>query len=183
MATDVPRYPRVRSPVRHDISGAELPTNNAALGNAPGASNPVQVVFPPDVQPNQDASQFILSWSLLAPANATTPLFVLDVNNNIVNGAAMQLPSNTRARIAGVVIEGETPLGNPVLQFSIRTSIDGSQRLNGWGGVNLPGRGGIVSLGIDTFVVVPTGSFWGVFVQNSDAAQHYAAVTIQGWLL
>lgn len=164
-----------------DISGIPLPARSAPLASAQGAP-PVVVGRPPEIEPGPGAQEFILSWSVVVAAGSLgTQLFTLDGQGNVLAGAAFQLPANTRARISGVIIEGETVLGTPVLQFSIRTTQDGQVRLPGWQGVNLPGRGGVVSMAIEPFTVVPVNSFFGGFVANSDAGPHYAAMTIQGW--
>lgn len=163
-----------------DISGLPLPARSAPLAQAQGAP-PVVVSRPAEIEPGPGAQEFILSWSVVVNGGATAQLFTVDAQGNVTNGAAFQLPDNTRARISGVIIEGETILGTPVLQFSIRTTQDGQRRLAGWQGVNLPGRGGIVSMAIEPFTVVPVNSFFGAFVTNSDAGPHYASMTIQGW--
>ena len=176
--------PLVRGgPQRHDISGFNLPTVSAPTGASATPQAPIIVQNPPELQPSPNSPEFILSWSLVVAGNSSAALYTLDANNNVLAGAAMALPDNTRARIAGVIIEGETVLGTPILQFSIRADPLGQQRLRGWGGVNLPGRGGIVNVGIEPFTIVPVGSFFGGWVQNTDGAPHYASIMIQGWLL
>lgn len=166
---------------RYDISGIPLPTVGGSLGPSAPAAAPVVVQFPGQLQPPENAPEFILSWSVIAPAGATTPLFVLDANGNVTNGAAMYVPDNSRARIAGVIIEGETILGTPILQFFIADRI-GTARLRGWSGLNLPGRGGIVALAVEPFTVAPSNSFFGAWVTNNDAGPHYASMIMQGWL-
>ena len=172
-----------RGSKRRDISGFRLPTVSAPTGASATPQAPIIVQNPPELQPSPDSPEFIISWSLVVAGNSSAALYTLDANNNVTAGAALDLPDNTRARIAGVIIEGDTILGTPVLQFSIRSDPLGQYRLRGWNGVNLPGRGGIVNMGIEPFTVVPVGSFFGGWVQNTDAAPHYAAITIQGWLL
>jgi hypothetical protein len=169
---------------RRDISGLTLPKTATPLGNPQNSAPAVIVARGPEIEPPPGAQEFILSWSIIAPNGVTSQLFTLDATpaQNVTNGAAFQLPDNTRARISGVIIEGESIAGTPVLQFSIRTTKDGQTRLPGWAGVNLPGRGGIVNMGIEPFTLIPTASFFGAFVTNSDGAPHYAAITIQGWM-
>lgn len=167
---------------RRDISGNPIPLTAKPLTDASGA--PVTVNRPPEIEPPASSSrEFILSWSIVAASSATSPLFVLDGSGNVIAGAAILLPQNTKARIAGVIIEGETGVaaGTPLLTFSLRTDPQGQQRLPGWENVNLPTRGGIVNMGIEPFTVIPVGYFIGAFVQNVDVSNHYAAITIQGW--
>lgn len=167
---------------RRDISGNTLPVESAPLASSASGAAEVVVGRPPEIEPSPSAQEFILSWSIVAAAASTSSLFTVDAAGNVTAGAAMQLPPNTKARISGVIIEGESILGTPILQFSIRTTQDGQVRLPGWQGVNLPGRAGVVSMAIEPFTVVPVGSFFGAFVTNSDPGPHYAAMTIQGWL-
>lgn len=169
-------------PMRRDISGISFPGNATPLGTPSPGTPAVVVARGPEFEPPPGAQEFILSWSIVAPNNATSQLFTVDGQGNVSAGAAFQLPVNTKARISGVIVEGDTTLGTPILQFSIRTTQDGQVRLPGWSGVNLPGRGGIVNMGIEPFTIVPVGAFFGAFVVNSDAAPHYAAITLQGWM-
>lgn len=171
-----------RQPIRRDISGIELPGNATPLGTPTNNAPAVIVARGPEIEPPPGAQEFILSYSIVAAAAASSQLYTLDGQGNVLAGAAFQLPVNTKARISGVIIEGDTILGTPILQFSIRTTQDGQVRLPGWGGVNLPGRGGIVNMGIEPFTVIPSQSFFGAWVQNLDAAPHYAAITLQGWM-
>jgi hypothetical protein len=172
----------VKKPKRYDLSGKELPYVGGDLGPSAPQQPPVVVQFPTNLQPSEGSPEFIVAYSLVAPAGATTALFTLDGANNVTNGAALKLPENARARISGVVLEGDTILGAPILQFFIGADTVGQKKLGGWAGVNLPGRGGIVAIGIEPFTIVSPGSFFGGFVKNTDAGPHYAAMIIQGWL-
>lgn len=171
--------PLIRS---RDISGIRYPENAQPLSNQ-STGQAVPVSRPPEIEPGPNAHEFLLSWSVLVAGNSTAQLFTLDGSGNVTAGAAYRLPDNTRARLSGVVVEGESPLGTPVLQFSIRIDPNGGQRLPGWEAVNLPGRGGVSSLAIEPFTIIPPATFFGGFVQNLDGAQHYAAITIQGWTI
>lgn len=172
-----------QAPPRFDISHTRLPKAASALGAPSVNAPPIPVSRPPEYEPPPGTPEIIISWSIIAPGVSTSPLFTSDANGNVTAGAALKLPDNTRARISGVVIEGDTPLGTPVLTFSLRGDVNGATRIPGWGGVALPGRGGITSLGLDVWTIIPVGSFFGAFVVNSDGAAHYAAITVLGWLL
>lgn len=109
-----------------DISGARYP-KGAQLA-AQSSQVAVLVERSPEIEPPSGAVEFIKTWSVLAPGAATTPLFTVDAGGNVIAGAAVQLPTISRARISGILFEGESPLGNPVLFFSIRTDPNGQSR-------------------------------------------------------
>lgn len=170
---------------QYDISGRRFPVAATPLTQTQ-QTQAVPVSRQPEVEPVFGVSrEFLLSWSLVVAGNSTAALFTVDGANNVTGGAAFQLPEVTRARISGVIIEGDTgaAAGTPILQFSIRADVIGNQRIQGWEAVNLPTRGGVVNMGIEPFTIVPSGYFFGAFVQNLDANQHYAAITIQGWTI
>lgn len=162
-----------------DISGANYPPPTSQ-----GGQQTFLQIRPPQFEPGPTAREFIVSFSVLAAGGGvSTALFVLDGNGNlVVPSAAVQLPPDTVARISGVSIGGDTNVGAPILTFSIRDK-SGNLILPGWEGVGLPGRGGIVAVGLEpyTFVTSP-GSFFGGFVVNTDPGPKYAEMMIQGWM-
>lgn len=166
---------------RSDISGFELP--RSAIPNADTANPPITVNRQPEIEPPSWAKEYLIAYSIVAAPLATSQLFVL-TGTVVTAGAALQLPENQKARIDGVLIEGDTgpTPGTPLLQFSLRTTPDGQQRLSGWETVNLPTRGGIVNLAIEPFTIISAGYFLGAFVQNFDVSSHYAAIMIRGWI-
>lgn len=163
-----------------DIAGKRFP-KSTSLGAGQSAAQAIPVSRPPEIEPPLGAVEFILTFSALAAGNATTPLFTVDAGGNPTGGAAFKLNDVNKARISGVLFEGESPLGNPVLFFSLRTDPNGNQRWSPFGNIGLPARGGITSIGLEPFTIMPAGYFFGAFVQNTDGASHYASVVIQGW--
>lgn len=169
-------------PIRpRDISGKPFPPATLG-GNQYGGA--FVTLRPPQFEPPPEGREFIVSYSVLAAASATTALFVLDVNGNIVApSCAVQLSENTVARISGVSIGGDVPVGAPVLTFRITRDKQGNEAYGGWEGLALPGRGGIVAIGLDVFTMITApGSFFGGFVTNTSAAPRYSEMLLQGWL-
>ena len=162
-----------------DIGGARFP-KSTQLATATAAAVPV--VQPPNIVPREGAVEFIKAFSILVPGNTTQAMFTVDAAGNPTGGAAMLLAQNNKARISGFLMEGESPLGSPVLFFSIRTDPQGNQRWQPFDSIGLPARGGISSIGLEPFTVIPAGYFFGAFVQNTDGAAHYASVVMQGWM-
>lgn len=166
-------------PVRTtDISGHRLPPPNQQ-----GGQYTVLQIRPPQFEPPDGAREFLVSYSANVPgAGASTALFTLLNDVIVVPSAAIQLADNTQARISGVSIGGDVPVGVPVLTFSIRDKV-GQRFIAGWEGVGLPGRGGIVALGLEpqTWIRDP-GTFFGGWVRNDDAGPRYAEMIIQGWM-
>lgn len=176
-----PTGPLIRT---RDISGNRFPKGQQPLGDSASTANAVPVSRPAEFEPLTGVSQeFIISFSTVVANNSTAALFTVDGAGNVLSGAARLLAPNTRARVSGVIIEGDTILGIPVLFFSLRADILGTQRYTGWEGVGLPGRGGIVNVGIEPFTIIPQGNFFGAFVQNTDGAPHYASIIMQGWTI
>jgi hypothetical protein len=164
-----------------DISGIRFPPQQ----QAPGVYGNAVVNFrPPQFEPPPGSREFIVSFSVNAPALLTTPIFQLDgAGTIVVPSAAIQLAQGQQARISGVSIGGDTNVGAPVLTFSLARTKDGQQKIPGWEGVGLPGRGGYVAIGLEPFTFIEEqGSFFGGFVTNSDVAPHLAEMILQGWM-
>ena len=179
-------------PVRpFDISGNEFPLEYGTPGGGGngggGGGFPSTVINyrPPQFEPPPTAREFIVGFSVIAAANATTALFTLDANGNPnVPSAALALGSGQIARISGISIGGDTgaSAGGVTLTFFLSNTRDGTQRLPGLDAIPLPSRGGIVSVGFDMFTVIDNpGSFFGGFVASTDPAPRYADMLIQGW--
>lgn len=173
----MPAVPRIRST---DISG--LPYQPPSQQNG---LNGVLTVRPPQFEPPDGSTEFLLSFSAQVPGGVQTPLFTLDANQNpVIPSCAIQLPPNAIARINAVEISGDTGAvsGAPVLIFSIRTDRSGQVPLPGWTGVGLPGRGGIVSVGFEPFTrVLSSGTFFGGFVNNVSGGPLFAEMIMTGW--
>jgi len=169
-------------PIRdRDISGNRLPPPRATGQDYAGG---VLTIRPPQFEPPPGAREFIASFSVLAPGGGVlTPLFTLDGNGNLVlPSCAVQLPQDTTARISGVTIGGDTNVGTPILTFSIRDK-SGQRAYGGWDAIGLPGRGGVVAVGIEPFTVIyESSAFFGGWVINTDAGNRYAEMMMQGWM-
>lgn len=166
-------------PIRgRDISGISFPPRSQT------AEGQVFVqIRPPQFEPPDGAREFIVSSSALVNGvGALTALFTLVNDVLTVPSAAIQLPEDTQARISGVSIGGDTTVGAPILTFSIRDK-SGQKVVPGWEGIGLPGRGGIVAVGLEPFTrITAPGSFFGGWVVNTDAGPRYAEMMIQGWM-
>ena len=162
---------------QRDISSNRFPDPNQQ------GTQTVLQIRPPQFEPPPGAREFIVSYSVMAAgAGASTPLFVLVTDVIQIPSAAVQLGQDEQARISGVSIGGDTPTGAPVLTFSIRDKI-GQAFLPGWEGIGLPGRGGIVAVGLEPYTFIQTpGIFFGGWVVNTDAGARYAEMMIQGWI-
>ena len=170
--------PRIRAT---DISG--LPFPPPTQGNA--GNNGILTTRPPRFEPPDGSTEFLLSFSAQVPGGVTSPLFTLDAQQNpVIPSAAIQLPQNAIARINALEITGDTGAVSGAVQliFSLRTDRSGQVPLPGWGGVGLPGRGGIVSVGFEPFtIVLNSGAFIGGFVQNLSGGPLFAEMIFTGW--
>lgn len=169
-------------PIRErDISGIRFPKGSQG-GEAGGVVTYRPPVFEP---PYPGAREFLVSFSALVPgAGAVTALFTLAGDGSVVvPSCAVRLPQDNQARISGVSVGGDTNVGNPILTFFIGADPTGQKRVPGWDGYGLPGRGGIVAVGLAPYTwITEPGSFFGGFVINTDAAPKYAEMTMVGWM-
>lgn len=170
--------PRIRA---SDISGVPYPPPAQGESTTGG----LLTIRPPRFEPPDGSTEFLLSFSAQVPGGVTSPLFTLDgLGNPVIPSAAIQLPQAAIARINNLEITGDTGAvtGSPQLIFSLRTDRSGQVPLPGWGGIGLPGRGGIVSVGFEPFtIVLNSGAFIGGFVQNLSGGPLFAEMIFTGW--
>jgi hypothetical protein len=171
----------------YDISGNLFPPDYASSSGGAGdaSASLVTTIRPPRFEPPDGAREFIIGFSLIAAAGATTALFTLDANGNPnIPGAAIQLASGKIARISGILVSGDTGAasGSPLLTFFLSNSKDGTSRIPGLDAIPITADGGIVGEAFDVFTVIDNpGSFFGGFVVNADVAPRYASMLLQGW--